>query len=411
MKKIICLILTICISFTFFGCGKGENDDSNAAATKVTVCEAKIEDITNSVSYTGEIKAEDEGYVSPKSAGIIEAVYAEIGDYVTQGQTLAVLDDTDYRIAYNQALASYNSALASYNSVTNGTLKQTNNQLESALSQAEIEYNNAKDNLNRQKALYDAGAVSKVTLETAQTRYQNAEINYKSAKNSYNITVNEVNKDSEKSASAAVESARAALEAARNSLNNTSVTAPISGYIASNNAVVGQMAAQGTPLFVIKSSDSVNAEVSVTESVIPYINIGTEALVSVSSAGIENINGKVTEVNTVKDEQTGMYTVRIGIDNADGKLKIGMFANIKLKTQSVADAVVVPSESLILAEDSSYYVYVANGDKAEKREVEIGVENGDFSQIVSGLKSGEKVVVSGKEYISAENNAIEIVKD
>ena len=409
MKKILSVILTLCFCLSFFGCGKEEEDAQDTSATKVTVYKITNEDIISTVSYTGEIKAEDEGYVSPKSAGTVKSIYADIGDYVSIGQTLAVLDDTDYRLAYNQALAAYNSALASYNSVTNGSLKQTDNQLKSAVSSAEIEYNNARDNYNRQKALYDAGAISKVTLESAETRYKNAEINYNSAKSSYNITVNEVNKDSEKSAKAGVESARAALETAENSLKNTVVTAPISGYIASNNANIGQMATQGSPLFIIKSSDNVNAEVSVTESVIPYISIGTEANVSVESAGIENIGGKVTEVNTVKDDKTGMYTVRISIDNKDGKLKIGMFANISLNTQSVKGAVAVPSDSLIL-EDDSYYVYVANGDKAEKRKVEVGVENNEFTQITSGVKSGESVVVTGKEYLSEQNNKIKIVE-
>lgn len=410
MKKIISVLLVLGVALSFSACGKKDEKKQEVSATKVTVYETSSGEISSEVSYTGEIKAAEEGYVTPKSAGIIRQIMVDIGDYVNSGDTLAVLDDTDYRLAYNQALASYNSALAQYNSVTNGSIKQSSNQLQTALASAEIEYNNANDNYNRQKALYDAGAISRVALETAETRLKNAEINYNSAKNSYNITINEVNKDSERSAKAAVDSAKAALENAQNSLNNTVITAPVSGYVATNNANIGQMAAQGSPLFVIKSSDTVNAEVSVTETVIPYISVGTEASVSVESAGIENITGMVTEVNTVKDEKTGMYTVRIGIDNNDGKLKIGMFADIVMKTQSVKDAVVIPSDSLILEEDS-YYVYVVNGDKAEKRTVKTGVENGDFTQITSGLKNGEKVVVTGKEYLSETNNKVKIVKE
>lgn len=409
MKKTLSTILLLSIIFTFSGCGKKTDENTKTVSTNVTVFEVLKEDISSDVTYTGEIKASDEGTVTPKVAGIIKGLYCDIGDYVSEGQTIAVLDDTDYKLAYNQALAGYNSALASYNSVTNGSVKQSQNQLQAALDSAQIAYNNALDNYNRQKVLYEAGAISRVAFESAETSLKNAEISLNNAKSSYNITINEVNKDSEKSASAGVESAKAALDMAQNNLNNTVVRAPISGYIASKNATVGQMAAQGTPIYTIKSSSVVNAEVSVTESVIPYVSIGTDAVITVDSANISNILGKVSEVGTVKDDKTGMYTVRISIDNPDGKLKIGMFADITLNTQNVSGAIVIPNNSII-QDDDKYYVYVVNGDFAEKKEIKTGISNNDYTQVKSGLKKGEKVVVSGKEYISDKNNKIKIVE-
>lgn len=409
MKKFISVILTLSIIFVISGCGKDKEDKVETVSTNVTVFEVLKEDIGSSVTYTGEIKASDEGTVTPKASGIIKGLYCDIGDYVSEGQTIAVLDDTDYKLAYNQALASYNSALASYNSVTNGSVKQSQNQLQANLDSAQIAYNNALDNYNRQKVLYEAGAISKVAFESTETSLKNAEISLNNAKSSYDITINEVNKDSEKSASAGVQSAKAALDMAQNNLNNTVVKAPISGYIASKNATIGQMAAQGTPIYTIKSSSIVNAEVSVTESVIPYINIGTDAVVTVDSADASNISGKVSEVGTVKDDKTGMYTVRVSIDNPDGKLKIGMFADITLNTQNVSGAVIIPNNSIIQDEDK-YYVYVVKGDTAEKKEIKTGISNDEYTQVKSGLEKGEKVIVSGKEYISDKNNKIKIVE-
>lgn len=409
MKKIISIILIAVMSLSLFGCGKGDKKESEEVATNVTVFKVEQNDIDSSVSYTGEIKASEESMVTPKSAGIIRSLNYDIGDLVYEGDVLAELDDTDYRIAYNQALAAYNQAQAAYNSTTNGSLKQSKSQLESVLSSAQIEYNNATDNYNRQKALYDAGAISKVALETAETRMKNAEINLNSANNNLNITINEVNKDAEISARAAVEAASAALDAASNSLNNTVVRAPISGYIASRNATIGQMATQGSPMFTIKSSAEVNAEVQVTESVIPYITVGTEATVSVESAEVDNVVGTVTEVSSVKSDTTGMYTVRVKIGNPDNILKIGMFADVVLNTQSISDAIVIPSES-IMQEEDKYYVYVVNNDVAEKRYIETGIFNNEFTEIKSGIKSGEYVVVVGKEYLSEQNNKVRIVE-
>ena len=161
----------------------------------------------------------------------------DIGDYVEAGDVLAILDDTDYRLTYNQVLAAYNSAVSSYN--------QTNNQLQTAISAAEIEYNSALDNYNRQKALYDVGAISKVALESAEIRLKNAELNLRSSKSNYDTAVG----STQASAKAAVESAKASLDIAANNLKNTQIIAPISGYIASRNGNVGQIAAAGSPMF------------------------------------------------------------------------------------------------------------------------------------------------------------------
>ena len=398
MKKSILIILLLCISLSVFaGCG---NDDKevNEASVNVTVYSALKSDINSEVIYTGEIKALEESDIAPKISATIMSLNYDIGDYVEAGDVLAILDDTDYRLTYNQVLAAYNSAVSSYN--------QTNNQLQTAISAAEIEYNSALDNYNRQKALYDVGAISKVALESAEIRLKNAELNLRSSKSNYDTAVG----STQASAKAAVESAKASLDIAANNLKNTQIIAPISGYIASRNGNVGQIAAAGSPMFSIKNSEEVNIEISVTESVIPYITTDTKAIISVSNVDEFNIEGVVSTVNTVKSQQTGMYTVRIKIDNKDEKLKLGMMAEVLLQTQASTDTIIIPSDA-IMQDDEGYYVYVVNDNIAEKRIVNIGITNNDFTEILSGINEKEVVVVSGKEYVSEKNNKVNIVEE
>ena len=398
MKKSILIILLLCISLSVFaGCG---NDDKevNEASVNVTVYSALKSDINSEVIYTGEIKALEESDIAPKISATIMSLNYDIGDYVEAGDVLAILDDADYRLTYNQVLAAYNSAVSSYN--------QTNNQLQTAISAAEIEYNSALDNYNRQKALYDVGAISKVALESAEIRLKNAELNLRSSKSNYDTAVG----STQASAKAAVESAKASLDIAANNLKNTQIIAPISGYIASRNGNVGQIAAAGSPMFSIKNSEEVNIEISVTESVIPYITTDTKAIVSVSNVDEFNIEGVVSTVNTVKSQQTGMYTVRIKIDNKDKKLKLGMMAEVLLQTQASTDTIIIPSDA-IMQDDEGYYVYVVNDNIAEKRIVNIGITNNDFTEILSGINEKEVVVVSGKEYVSEKNNKVNIVEE
>ncbi len=191
-------------------------------------------DMNDLVTYTGEIKASQETSVSAKASGTARSVNADIGDFVSAGAVLVTIDDTDYRLQYNQAKAAYNSAVASYNSATNGTVKRNDNQLKAALDAAQLDFNDAQQNYDRQK-LYDMGAISEIEFNGAKTRLENSKLNLDNAKSNYDLTKDVLNGETEATARAAVESAKAALDIAEHALTNTTVTAPISGYISAKN--------------------------------------------------------------------------------------------------------------------------------------------------------------------------------
>lgn len=412
MKKIIALIMAAAVTLSFSACGKKKEVVKEIAddAVNVTVEEVKERTIENTVTYTGEIAASESTSVSSKASGTAKAVYKEVGDYVSAGDVLLVIDDTDYRLAYNQAKAAYDSAVAQYNSVTNGSAQQTSLQLETALRSAEIEYNNAEVNYNNNKVLYENGAISKTAYDSAVTRYDNAKLNLKSARDNYNLTTGVVLKETAESAKASVNSAKAALENAQNALSNTRVVAPISGYIASKNANRGQMVAAGVEVYSIKATETIQANINVTESVIPYIKVGTKATVSIKSAGIDEIEGTVSIVNPTKSAQTGMYSVSVEILNDDNSIKDGMFVDVTLVLDEAEKALSIPAEAVLEDSDSALYVYVVSGDTAIRKDIETGIVNDEYAQIVSGLSAGEQVVVSGRDYITEKNNKIRVVK-
>ena len=105
-----------------------------------------------------------------------------------------------------------------------------------------------------------------------------------------------------------------------------------------------------------------------------------------------------------------MYTVKVSIPNSSGKVKVGMLADVMLVTEKVEDALVIPAESVMQSDDENY-VYVANGNKAEKKVVETGVTDGKRIQIISGVEEGDEIIVDGKEYLSEKNNDIKITSN
>lgn len=411
MKKIVSIIISITVLLSFAGCKKEEKTMSNEVAqTNVTVTTAQKKSISDIAVYTGEVVASDSAKISAKISGNAKSVNVEVGDYVSEGDVLVVIDDTDYKTQYNQARAMYNQALAQYNSIVNGSSKQTKLQLETALNSAKIEYNNAKTNYENQKVLYESGAISRIAYDSAVTRYENAKINYESAQKNHDLTLNIVLEESKASAKAALESASVQMESAQNLLNNTIVRAPISGYIASRNANKGQMVAQGMEIFSIKSTDMVNVKINVTESVIPYIKVGAKAKITVKAAENKEVEGEVTAVSTVKDAATFMYGVSISIENFDNSLKDGMLADAEITLSESQDALVIPSEAVMEDEKGAKYVYIAQENTAVRKNVTLGIVTDEYSEVKSGILEGDKVIVSGKEYITEKNNAIKIVK-
>lgn len=408
-KKAVSLITALALAASLAGCGKKAEKQEQKTATNVTVSEAKISSIESTVSYTGEVKAASSASVSPKASGEIKAVYAEIGDFVKAGTVLMKIDSSSYQLSYNQAKAAYNSAVAAYNNVKNGSNAQTQVSMNQNLANAQSAYDTARDNYNRQKSLFDIGAISQVALDAAKTQLDNASVALETAKASANLSANVIEPQSEASAKAAVDQAKAAVDLAANSLANCTVTAPISGYISSKNASVGQTAAQGMEVFGIKNSDSVDVEINVTESVIGSLSVGTSAKIDIKSAKIEGADGVVSVLGEAKNDTTGMYPVKVSINNADGKIKVGMMADVSLVTDKV-DGVLTISQNSVLKSGDKEYVYVADGKKAVKKDIETGITDGKNVEVLSGISEGDKVITDGKEYLSETNNDIKIVK-
>lgn len=411
-KRILCAGLIFLMAVIPAGCKNKDTDEKGAeAATNVTVYEARRDTVADEVSYNGTIVEGEYTSISAKISAKVEEILVEEGDYVEAGTVLARLDSTDFRLAYNQALASYNSAVAAYDMTANASSVQSQTSASQGLSQAQIAYNDAKLNLDRTTKLYEMGAASKVQLEAAQSAEQNAKLALDSAQQNLDLQTGVVSEKSIASAKAGVDAAKAALDIAANSLNNTTIVTPSAGYVSSKNIVKGQFASPGVEIFSVKNSETVKVEISITETDIPYVTVGTSAKVAVKSANTEKFVGTVSMVNPTKNAQTGLYKVHIEIPNGEEKIKVGMIADISLTLRKSDNVISIPSEA-VMQDGEEFYVYIADKEDktAIKAIVEKGIENSEMTEIVKGVKIGDKIIVKGKEFLSEKNNKIKITK-
>ncbi len=410
MKKLLCAALVIMLIILPSGCKKKEAAEVSEAGTNVTVFSAVKSDVKDVVNYNGNIMEGEYVSITAKTSAKVQNIFVEEGDYVEAGTVLAKLDETDLRLVYNQALAGYNSAVAAYDMAANASSVQSSTSASQNLSRAQIAYNDAKLNLDRTRTLYDAGAATKVQLESAESAEENARLNLSSAQENKDLQTGVVNEKTIASAKAGVDAAKASLDIAANNLSYTTITTPASGYISSKNIVKGQYASPGVEIFSVKNSRVVEAEINITESDISFVKVGTDAEVKIKSAnGSDKVVGKITMANPVKDAKTGLYKVHIEIPNKDGKIKVGMIAEISLVLKENKNVIAIPSDSII-QDGEKFFVFVASqdGKTAQKVEVIKGIENPEKTEIVSGIKEGDKIIVKGKEYLSEKNNKIKI---
>ena len=426
------------------GCGNNQQTVKNNTVEEQTVSTTPVEvmqvteaSIENKYMYSGTVKPVNEVNVLSTLNGTVNKVNFQVGDYVSAGDVLFTMDTTDIQNNIKITKASLTTAEASINTAktnleyVNGAAMQSQiasakNALENAkisLSNAELTYNTAKADYDTYKTLYEAGAIAKATFDQYESAYQKAELGLKqaqlgveSAEESYEIIsvkTPEENlrkaQDALASAQASKESILAQIESYQKALNDATVTAPISGIVAQCNIKENTVLAQGNSApFVIIDLSAVNIEVNVAEQIIPYIAVGNEVDVLVSTISSEYIKGNITSINPVANAD-GTYTVKVKINNAESKLKSGMFGEVYFNKEQSSNTIVLPRQAVMFKENI-YYVFVEQDGIAVRTEVEIGIDNGDVIEITSGLSVGMNVVTKGQNYL-VDGEHVNVVSD
>jgi len=349
------LIVVLIAAFLVSGCGQ---EQEVVKETEISVNTAQVQEanIAKSVRYAGTVRGQNEVYLMPKVPARVTAIHVRPGDVVSQGQTLITLDSSDYQAAVAQA--------------------------EAAVKGAAIQLETARAALERTQRLHEAGAVSDQQLEQAQSGYDGAQVG--------------------------VETANAALAMASQQIGYCNLTSPISGVVGSINLSLGDTANPASPAAVISETSQLEIEVMVSELEISFIEVNSPVDVYVRAVSEEAFKGQVASVATVPDPVKRNYAVKISLDNSEGKIKSGMFAEVAVNTISKDNAVCVPTNAVV-PKGARTVVYVVDEEsRAQEREVEIGIENSNYVEIVNGLSVGEEVITKGSTLV-AEGTLVRVI--
>lgn len=175
----------------------------------------------------------------------------------------------------------------------------------------------------------------------------------------------------------------------------TVIRAPFSGVVSRRDVTAGKHVRPGDPLFTVTDLDPLIAEIYLPERDAMALDLGRTARITMKADETVRFEGRIRQISPVVDTQTG--TVKITIEAARRPVQVrpGAFVQVDIVRERHSEATVLPREAVI-RELQKAHVFVANGSTAQKRVVQLGIEEGARVQVLSGIKPGEQVIVAGQ---------------
>lgn len=411
----IIIIIVLVVILIIFAINKGKSNRGFA----VTVEEAHIGSIIETVSANGKIQPAQDVIISPYISGEVVELYVKEGDEVKKGDLLVKIDPEIYISAYERAEANLNSQQAN---LANSRAR---------FAQAEASFANEKVSFERNKSLFEQEVISQAEFDAAKASFEVAKAEVDAAKQTV------------ASAEFAIKSAEATLRESRDNLNKTTVSAPNAGTISKLNVEKGERVAgasqfsAGTEIMRIANLQEMEVNVEVNENDIVRVSLFDTCTIEVDAYLNEEFIGVVTEIATsanttgVSAEQVTNFDVKIRVlpesyanlipenNPSYSPLRPGMSATVEIQTEYARDILLIPIGAVTTRADTSAVdtkntavnnddeiddfievVFVFDNEIARMREVEIGIQDNMNIQIKEGLEEGEVVVTGPYSVVS-----------
>lgn len=287
-------------------------------------------DIVLYTDLIGTIEPQETVNVMPKMSGDVLEVNFALGDTVQAGQQLIKIN--------SDALTA----------------------LKIQVDAAKVSMDDAQKALERTTALFNGGTVSQQSLEQAQSGATGARLQYEAAKNSYDLQI-----------------------------KYTTVTAPIGGTIESKKVELHDMVSPSSVICVIAQKDQNTVKFAVSEKVMH--NLSTDMEVTLDKNGTE-YKGIITEISTAVDATSGLYAIKAAVENGEA-LTNGSKVKLSVQMDQAMGALTVPVNTVSFASGQAF-VYTYEDGKAVKKNIEEGIFDNDYMEVVSGITNSDQVILT-----------------
>lgn len=330
MKTIFKTIIVASAALVAAGCGNKPGNQTaqtqvvEEVAPSVAVVQVSSREVPQTATYTSTVQPYVKNNIAPQMAGRITKINAEIGDFVKKGQVLAEIDKAQ-------------------------------------LQQAQLQLHNQEVELERLRALYNAGGLSKSDLEAIEL--------------SYNVIKTQV----------------------ENLMENTVLCSPIDGVVTARNYDVGDMYAMSMPIYTVEQIKPVKLLVAISESEYNKVKKGDSVEIKADALPTVTFNGKINKIYPTIDPATRTFTAEVVVANNYNSLRPGMFARVTVDFGS-SNNVVIPDVAVVKQQGSGErFVYILNEDgTVNYQKVLLGRRMGAEYEVLEGIPSGAKVVTGGQ---------------
>jgi len=368
--------------------------------------------VRRSVGEPGQLQAFETTELYANVQGYVKNWTVNIGEAVKKGQVLAEVAvpelEADLRrkaAEVDQATARDKQALAAVK-VAEANIEGARAKLDEAragLSRTEADLARWRAEYNRVEQLFQERAQTGSLLDETRNKLRAAEAaddEVKAQVRSAEVgliqsrAALELAHSDRVAATAAIEVAKEDVHRVEATLGYARIEAPFDGVVTHRNVVTGQLTHPGAaaePLFVVARSDIVTITVAVPEAFAPALNPGDRAEVRLQAMKGRIVEAKVTRVSWALDPKTRTISAEIDIANPNGELLPGLYAYATVIVDEHPDVLTIPTTALVTENDETRCVVVVGG-KAERRSVEIGLNDGTLAEVVSGLRSEDEVV-------------------
>lgn len=390
------VITMVLLVFLVVGCGRREGGIAEKPTTirGIKIETIKFSPVEEDYEAVGTVRSKTTSILSSKTVGNILAVHVREGDRVQTGQLLIEIDDRDSRSQLQKAEAGLREVLEGLEEI-----EQNVQAAQAAKGAAEAGKSLALVTFHRYQALLEQKSASQQEFDEVEAKMKIADAEADRAGRMLQAVTAKKSQ-----VLAKMEQAKADITRAQIYVGYSRITSPMNGVIVSKQAEIGLLAAPGVPLLTVEDNSRYRLEVSVEDSMLGKIGLGTSSQISVDALGAEEFPRRVTEIVPASDPGSRSSTVKIDLldmkvsSRSLAVLRSGLYGRARFSIGQ-KQILKVPLKA-ILQRGQLVSVFVVDSSQIlHLRLIKTGKQYGDQLEVLAGLNDGDRIVVEGIERV------------
>jgi len=356
------------------------------------------------LNATGYIIAAHTIDVAAKVDGKVLWIGVDKGDHVKLGQVLVRLEDDEYRARVLEAQGALDNLKAHLSELENGSRPEEISKAKADVEQAKADQDDALVTLKRTQQLVREGVFPRQQLDDAQAKYDDAAARVNSLQRTYDLSKLGPRREEIEAARAQVKQAQGTLDYARTQLDDTIITAPVTGTILDRNVEKGEFVTtgfvgdKGAKGYVVSLADlnDLQVELDINQNDFSKLGSKTRGIVTTDAYPDRRYDGEIEQISPEANRQKATVQVKVQVLHPDSYLRPEMNATVAFlgdvkagESAPTQTMVVIPATAV---RDNA--VFVITDDRAVKRPVKLGGTNAQGVIVEGGLIGGEDIVVN-----------------